>query len=290
MTEFNNDVMHRLVDEFQLEQGETGPSGTKDFYVHKQSGKPLLTKRGVNKIKEARKFRHETPSLQDVAGRVVVSGWWIDDKNELKVWTTGEANPGARAVEASHPASIAEKRWKTRGIIALECGEGAGVYGEDEFNDAFFDKADRKQKPAPAAKKEPEVPKWALKLPEDWDIQCAAICELAGVERSTFDNDLFVHCTKFWSDSATKFITPQARSLADLVHEGKNPGRWGVTAIKAAKEVVAELKNGNPARLVIVNGTDGQGINGVTLNPTASSASPKGSAAPSVLDQPGTPY
>jgi len=305
MTDFNNDVMHRLVDEFQLEQGQTGFAGAdaKDFYVHGQSGLPLLTKRGIGKIRDKRKFRHDTPTIQDVGGRVIVSGWWIDDEGERKIWTTGEANPsdvsrkGNATVEGNHPAAIAEKRFETRGVIALECGKGSGVYGKDEFNKEFFSDTDpeepRSEQPKPKAQTKqrvgsPPIPEYANELPNDWSNQCAAISEYTGTTRGTFEGDLWQHCIKFWSAAAEKFFLPKALNIADLVKEGNKPGTWALSAVKEAKAVAAALKAGDPVALVHSDG-NGAGVESITLNPTALGDDGSGKDK-SVLDDPDIPF
>ena len=269
MSEFNNNVLRTLVQEFGFREGKWD-----DFYFHpqdKRKMKPILTKRAVIAIKEKREFRIDMVTVQEAAGRILVSGWMVDDKTKRKVWTTGEANPGGRSVEGSHPVAMAEKRWKARAVLALECGEGSGIYSEEEFNDEYLKEARASRPPEPPqeARQEPITPKpageWddALQARKDaWNTACATISEVTGEDRAKFEAPLFLHCTKFQGNNGWVLPKRDGKAVAtmdDLFFCAKDPasyGKWCGSAYGKARDVIQLLTSGEEAVLEIPDPAD----------------------------------
>jgi hypothetical protein len=269
--EFNNTKLRELIKEFGWKMGNM-----EDFYFHPQDKdrrKPILTKRAVIQLKEGREFRYDSMLIQEAAGRVVVSGWVIDDKSGRKVWTTGEGNPGGKSVEGSFPAAMAEKRWKVRGIIALECGEGAGIYSEDEFNDDYIKEARKKAPAAAPPTAPPEVSPLEAKYKEWWNGGMAAISEACGVPRADFERHLWIHCSA--REHAGKWYVPRDKykveSMGELAAQAKD---WADYAYGNLKEVREALKHGNPVALMVPDEDRLDTHESFVLVPNGSAASP----------------
>lgn len=266
--EFNNRKLVELIKEFGFKEGPN-----EDFYFHPQDRnkmKPILTKRACATIADEREYSPLRPIVQEVAGRVAVSGYWTT-RGGKKVWTTGEANPAGKSVEGSHPVAMAEKRWKVRGIIALECGEGSGIYAEDEFTDEYKAEA-RKQAPKPD-RVEPATNTESPNMAEWWAGVCAAISEATGKPRASFEWQLFSHSSR--REHSGKWWCPwdkwsDCKTFPKLAEYDQ---KWASVAYGAAAEVREALKGGSPASLYERDEGRKNLQLLVTLNPTASSDS-----------------
>lgn len=276
MTDFNNKKLLSLIKEFGWKEGANA-----HFYFHPQDRrkeKPLLTKKAVAELSDARGFTPVDAKVQEVAGRVAVTGIWTCSKTHRKVWTTGEADPTGKAVEGSHPVAMAEKRWKARGVIALECGEGSGIYSEEEFSKDYLDEARKGSKaPAPAPAQENDRNEW-------WASGCAAIAEATGQPRGKFEEALWQHCTarhaqgRYWLPvDLAKTASVQVGRLSDLhaVHRD-----WSGTTYGQLREVREALKGGSPVALMVPAADRENLEEALVLHPTASG----GSAAPSATE------
>ena len=258
--------------------------------------KPILTKKAIIAIKEKRKFRMESPVIQEVAGRVAASAWFIDDANNLKLWTTGEANPSAKAVEGSHPTAMAEKRLKARGYLALECGEGSGVYAEEEFNQDYIDAARKGGNTAPPPKGprgtdsgrvhqeksnavELDKPNQFVRdRKEWWDSAIGAIAESTGLEPAQFARYTWDHCVMHPFDGKITLPTDYEPLIKDMVKLASWKPEWANEAYQNISTIRDTLKEGREFILNEPNQERTDVIGVMTLRPTASgdSASPQG--------------
>lgn len=250
-------------------------------YYH-QHGKVCISQPGALKIQAKKEISLGVPSIAEVAGRIIVSG--EATMGEQSYWTTGEADPSGKAVEKTHPLAMAEKRWRVRAILglALDPTLTATVYGADEFAPDWHSQGTQ---PQPQASSQPptnpdgtidhnanapaELPEWAQRLPQDWNLLMAKVGENTDCDRATFESAIFDHITRNEYQGKVYFASSFHKTFGAWAYgkskNGKPLFKVAFHAMKNQAAPLAErLASGESVRLNI--NTD-QGEANFTLSP-----------------------
>jgi len=290
-----------LINEFGFTEGMGG-----DYWFHKKDHnrtKPMLTKAACQKIARKRGYTHTEPIVEALCDRITIRGYWIappegESDKPTKIWITGEANTAGRSVEGSHPLAMAEKRFKNRGIVALEFGEDGGVYTDDEFDDAYFERIAKQHAssqpvtppplpPTPPQEPHPQPHQTVGQAPasapgpasdpaqakhESYMRRVMRISELCGLAPGALARGIWEHCTKY--ESSEGWILPPVNTLQELYRCGKTPGAWVGAAIGNLDKIIKQLEGGQELQLEVMGDNPGELVLGPLLRPTASGGMP----------------
>lgn len=120
----NREKLAKLYKEYNL--------SAEDIFKNPSQGWTIITRGGIDKVQAQAKIDIRYEVISHDLSNIVIKA--VGTAGEARIETFGEANP--KNTKNGYPFAIAEKRAMSRVVLKLAGFYEAGVFGQDEWDDA----------------------------------------------------------------------------------------------------------------------------------------------------------
>lgn len=120
----NKEKLNKLYEKYNL--------STEDIFKNPSQGWTIITRGGIDKVQAQANIEIKYEVISSDLSNVVIKA--VGTSGDARIETFGESSP--KNTKNSYPFAIAEKRAMSRVVLKLAGFYAAGVFGEDEFDDA----------------------------------------------------------------------------------------------------------------------------------------------------------